>query len=155
MSEDLENFLPRIYRFSLRLARNRHEAEDLTHDTVVKALQSWGQLRDTAARLSWLLRITTNLWKDRGKRRTAQSLNEPEVVDHRSAPELRLEFAEEVTTALQQLDELPERQRAVLYLCAVEGLNATEISTVLDITAQNVRVHLHHARMAMNQWNES
>lgn len=42
--------------------------------------------------------------------------------------------------------ELPERQRVVLTLRDVEGYEATEVCSILDLTAANQRVLLHRAR---------
>jgi len=44
------------------------------------------------------------------------------------------------------LAELPERQRVVLALRDVEGYDAAEVCSILDITAANQRVLLHRAR---------
>jgi RNA polymerase sigma-70 factor (ECF subfamily) len=44
------------------------------------------------------------------------------------------------------LAELPERQRAVLALRDLEGYDAAEVCSILEITAANQRVLLHRAR---------
>jgi RNA polymerase sigma-70 factor (ECF subfamily) len=44
------------------------------------------------------------------------------------------------------LAELPERQRVVLALRDIEGYDAAEVCSILDITAANQRVLLHRAR---------
>jgi RNA polymerase sigma-70 factor (ECF subfamily) len=56
---------------------------------------------------------------------------------------LAKEIRDEVTAAL---DELPERQRAVITLRDVEGHSAEEVCEILEISVANQRVLLHRAR---------
>lgn len=51
--------------------------------------------------------------------------------------------------------ELPERQRVVIALCDVEGYDAAEVCSILDITAANQRVLLHRARAHVRRTLES
>jgi RNA polymerase sigma-70 factor (ECF subfamily) len=53
------------------------------------------------------------------------------------------------------LAELPERQRVVLALRDVEGYDAAEVCSILDITAANQRVLLHRARAHVRRRLES
>ncbi len=52
---------------------------------------------------------------------------------------------------LALVDTLPERQRQVLWLHALEGLSQAEIAEVLGIERSTVKVNLHHARRAMRR----
>jgi RNA polymerase sigma-70 factor (ECF subfamily) len=51
--------------------------------------------------------------------------------------------------------ELPERQRVVLALRDIEGYDAQEVCSILDITAANQRVLLHRARAHVRRRLES
>lgn len=51
--------------------------------------------------------------------------------------------------------ELPERQRVVLALRDIEGYDAEEVCSILDITAANQRVLLHRARAHVRRRLES
>jgi RNA polymerase sigma-70 factor, ECF subfamily len=53
------------------------------------------------------------------------------------------------------LAELPDRQRVVLALRDVEGYDAVEVCSILDITAANQRVLLHRARAHVRRRLES
>src|SRR3989304_8552329 len=61
----LEEHVPRVYRFALRLTGNRHEAEDLTQETFLRAWRHRRRLRDRSAARVWLFAIAANLWRDR------------------------------------------------------------------------------------------
>jgi len=47
------------------------------------------------------------------------------------------------------IDALPEAQRAVLTLRTQQGLEASEVCTILEISEGNMRVLLHRARVAV------
>jgi len=49
------------------------------------------------------------------------------------------------------IDRLPAGQRAVIILRDLEGCDAEEACTLLDITAENQRVLLHRARGRVRQ----
>jgi RNA polymerase sigma-70 factor (ECF subfamily) len=49
------------------------------------------------------------------------------------------------------LDELPDRQRQVVTLRDVEGLNSSEVCAVLGLTEANQRVILHRGRSRLRQ----
>ena len=68
MSERLEEHLPGVYRFALRLTGNPHAAEDLTQEAFLRAWRQARQLRVPQAARAWLLRITMNVWRDQLRR---------------------------------------------------------------------------------------
>jgi RNA polymerase sigma-70 factor (ECF subfamily) len=49
------------------------------------------------------------------------------------------------------IDALPPKQREVILLRDVAGFDATEVSSLLGISASNERVRLHRARAAVRQ----
>lgn len=49
----------------------------------------------------------------------------------------------------ESLRELPERQRAALWLSAVEGQSYAEVAEALDVTEKAVKSLVHRARSAL------
>jgi RNA polymerase sigma factor (sigma-70 family) len=47
------------------------------------------------------------------------------------------------------LAALPERQRTIVQLAELEGMNSREIAEILEVSAGTVRWHLHEARRAL------
>src|SRR5207302_587150 len=66
--ERLEEWVPRVYRFALRLTANGDAAEDLTQETFLRAWRQRRSLREPQATRGWLFRIAANLWRDRLRR---------------------------------------------------------------------------------------
>ena len=151
MTDDLEQYLPHVYRFALRLTGDAHLAEDLCHDTFVRAIPKRDPSRESSLLKAWLLRITANLWKD--SRRSSQELIYDDMGGRSGnrlvTAERVAELAEERQAIINQIQSLPQRQRSVLHLYAIEEMTIPDIAHILELTCQNVRVHLHDARKAM------
>lgn len=146
----LEEHLPSVYRFALRLTRNPHEAEDLTQDAFVKAWRRRRQLRKAKSARAWLFQVTVNLWRDRLRSRRRSPERAESSLDHHERaevpPDLKLIVQEDVERTLEAVDSLPSRQREVLYLHAVEGFSIAEIADVLDTSSAAVKASLSLAR---------
>src|SRR5205823_15077281 len=68
VSNSLEAWVPRVYRFALRLSNDPDAADDLTQETFLRAWRQRDRLRDQRAARVWLFRITANLWRDHLRR---------------------------------------------------------------------------------------
>jgi RNA polymerase sigma-70 factor (ECF subfamily) len=150
----LDEWVPRVYRFALRLCRDRHLAEDLTQETLLRAWRHRARLRDPRAARVWLFRIAANLWRDqarRGRLPVARAGPLDDAPDQAGPPERRAEEREELARALAALDGLPPRQREVLYLSACEGLAPAEVAAVLGISPAAAKASLSLARQAMRR----
>jgi RNA polymerase sigma-70 factor (ECF subfamily) len=155
VSHLLEEWVPRVYRFALRLSGDPHAADDLTQDTFLRAWRSQGQVRDAQALRVWLFRIAVNLWRDRRRRgRSPVARAEPlpdGVIGRETQAERVAVGREELDRALGLLNGLPPRQREVLHLSACETLTAAEIAGVLSISRESVKANLSLARKAMRE----
>ncbi|MEO8273839.1 MAG: sigma factor, partial [Chloroflexota bacterium] len=68
--EDLvEARLDACYRLAAVLLGDRIEAEDATHEAMLRAQRSWSSVRDAGAAPAWLDRIVVNECRDRLRRR--------------------------------------------------------------------------------------
>jgi RNA polymerase sigma-70 factor, ECF subfamily len=148
----LEQYLDTVYRYALRLTGRPDLAEDVTQETMLRAWQNQRKLRDPHLARIWLLRIATNLWNDNLRRTRYQprSLECEPPCPRRAAAETR-DAAESVRLALAAMDELPPRQRQVIYLITVEELSHAEVAEVLDINLAAVKSNLSAARKEMRR----
>ena len=152
----LEQHVPPVYRFSLRLTGGDvHAAEDLTQETMLRACRHQGKMRNAATARPWLFKITANLWRDqlrRAKVREAfKSASAPGSTTYTVPPDRTVLEREELARALRALNELPSRQREVLYLSACEGLSIPQIANVLNINAGATKASLSNARQRIRQ----
>jgi len=151
----LEQHVPHVYRFALRLTGDWHQAEEITQETFLRACRHHRRLREPKAARVWLLRIAVNLWRDqvrREKRRPEQvSSSMDEQYSPGTPPEREVTDKEDVQRALEAMDLLPSRQREVLYLHACQQLSLAEIAEVLEISPEAVKASLSLARKKMRQ----
>ncbi len=155
MSSRLEDWVPCVYRFALRLSNDAHAAEDLTQETFLRAWRRRGRLREPRALRVWLLRITANLWRDQVRRRRLPVARAGPLEEAPLAPaptaERVLAGREDLARALEALAALPPRQREVLYLSACEGLTCAEVAEVLGLSTDAAKASLSLARQKLRQ----
>src|SRR5439155_170190 len=102
---------PRLLRAMYLVTGNRHEAEEITQDAFVRALERWDRVRHADNRAGYLYRIAVNLHRSklrrlaRGARKTAQPSPEAdpfEAADDRADVAPRPDALERVRTAARR-----------------------------------------------------
>jgi RNA polymerase sigma-70 factor, ECF subfamily len=159
--EDEQTFLdcmnahaPALRRFARRLTRNHADAEDVLQDTLMRALEKRGELREPGRLRAWLLAIVRTCWLNsrRGLRSKIEVLHErqPEPGEHIAGGDLEHEILDRSLTdeLLLALEALPEEWRQTLWLREVEDLSYEEIARVLSCPLGTVRSRLTRARAA-------
>jgi RNA polymerase sigma-70 factor, ECF subfamily len=151
-SDAVEQHVDSVYRYALRLAGRADLAEDLAQETLLRGWRTRDKLRDPRVARVWLLRIATNVWMDhlRQERFRARLLESEPPCPRPTAAEISSE-RENVERALAAMDELPPRQREVLYLTTCEGLSHTEVAEILAIGLPAVKASLSLARKEMRR----
>jgi RNA polymerase sigma-70 factor, ECF subfamily len=149
--------LRRVFLQIYRMVGSVHDAQDLTQEAFIKALQRQDQLKDEQKAAHWLSRIATNTALDflrRGRRVAFVELGE--------APERHLESAEDTLLRGEQrdwlaagLERLTPRERAALVLRDVEDLPAEEVARRLGCSRATVRSHIANARIKIRKFAES
>jgi len=142
----IEALRPRLYRSAYAWTHNRHVAEDIVHDTFVKALRGADGLRDDKALEAWLFRIMTNCWRDQLRRATpTDELIDSDLIDERG-PESRTAEQQLVRTVRRAVANLPDGYRQALILVDLEGFSYVETASILDIPVGTVMSRLSRAR---------
>jgi RNA polymerase sigma-70 factor (ECF subfamily) len=148
----------RIYRYVLRLVRDRAEAEDLTQETFLRAYRRQESLRDPDAVGGWLYRIATHVCLDRLRQRSARVSADGEgapPLEQTPAPTPPVdEITErnETSVCVQRcLEALPDTYRAVILLYEGHSLTAAEIAALLGLKLTTVKMRLHRARRMLQQ----
>lgn len=142
----IESYRADVYNASLRILGNAADAEDVTQDTFVAALQRMSTYDPAQAIGPWLRAIARNRAIDLIRRRARAP--EPEVAHAESAENLAIERleAERVRAAL---DRLPARDRALLVLRYWEDQSVDAVARTLGMTDGAARVALMRARRTL------
>ena len=142
----IESYRMDVYNASLRILGNTADAEDVTQDTFVAALQRMSTYDPKQAMGPWLRAIARNRAIDLLRRRARAP--EPELARGPSVETVaidRLE-AERVRAALAQL---PTRDRTLLVLRYWEDQPVESVARSLGMTDGAARVALLRARRAL------
>ena len=150
--QDLVALVPKLRRFAYSLTGNRQDGDDLVQAACEKALRNAAQFQAGTRMDSWMYRIIQTLWIDDRRsvqrRGTAMDPEDAYLSDEGKAaslPEDRMMLAK--TRAA--MAALPEPQRTVLALVAIEGLSYREAAETLDIPVGTVMSRLSRAREAL------
>jgi RNA polymerase sigma-70 factor (ECF subfamily) len=154
----IEQHMKRVFVLVYRVVGNVADAQDLTQDVFIKALQREEQLRDSEKAAQWLSRIAANTAIDflrrRGRAACAPMEDGPELPDARRAsdPEQLLLSAESHQIFQDALQTLTPRERAALVMRDVEGAEPDEVARALGCSKATVRSHIANARVKFRKF---
>ena len=134
--------------------RDPELVDDLCQETFLRALRGFSRLRDPSRFSSWLYRTAENLLRDHFRRKTRRGdkvvfTDQLETEDGKPTPDAALSRKEDVEELLSRIDALPELYREPLLLRHAQDLSYTEISSVLGVSENSVRVRIFRARQML------
>ena len=147
----------RVFLLIYRIVGNVADAQDLTQEAFIKALQRQDQLKDLEKAAHWLSRIASNTAIDFLRRSgrisfsDLEDLPEPLVSSREESPEQRILRHEHRETLEQGLEVLTSRERTALLLRDVEDLPAEEVAARLNCSKATVRSHIANARVKLRR----
>jgi len=143
---------PLAFRVARAVLRNDADAEDVAQETLLKAYQRFARLRDRTRFRSWLVRISFRLALDRLRSMKRRQQREAQWVFENARTESGGASGGEFRHHLQRaLDELPEKQRLVLLLAALDGHTLEEVSVLLGVPLGTVKSRLFFAKKALGE----
>jgi len=153
MLHQIEPVIPALRRYARSLVRNRATADDLVQDCLERAVTHWHQRRDTGSAKSWLFAILHNLAVNQFRSAAArvQHVTIDEAGEHEIGQGAEQEQKLMYQDVLGKLARLPDEQRSVLLLIAVEDLSYAEAAKVLGIPIGTVMSRLSRARERLQQ----
>ncbi len=141
-----------LRRYALTLTRDRDDAEDLVHDTLVRAIERQHQFRPGLALRPWLLSILHNSFIDRIRARRAEARRNAEIglaTGREAAPSQ--DHALRLADIRRAFLTLPEEQRAALHLVSIEGLSYEDAAATLGIPVGTLVSRVSRARARLRE----
>jgi len=138
----------KVLALCFNLTGSAAEAEDAAQDAFVAAFQGLGAFRGDSQFSTWLYRIAMRIAL-RSRQRNLRSAGEQMPELSTAHPEERLISRESARRCLAALDALSADQRAVVSLCAIDGMEYKQVASVLGIPEGTVWSRLHLARKKM------
>ena len=163
--------LDRLYGFCVRLTNHPSDAEDLTQETLIRAMRGYDGLREPARAKGWLFAIATNVWRDLSRARGREVRTVP--IDGLDAEgdafslfqtiaiedpfpysdELHLDFLrlfrdEDVSAVF---GSITPAFRLPLLLTVVHGFSCKEAAAILDVPLGTLLSRLHRGRKQLER----
>ena len=140
----------RLYRYALYRLGDPTEAEDAVSDCVLAAWQGIGSLRSEKAFGSWIFRILSNCCASKikemiGTRESLGHIYEEGAASVNAPATLSIELTE-------ALSQLGEKERNIVLLSIIGGLNSTEISSLTGLAPGSVRSKLSRSLAKMREF---
>ena len=159
-------FQDALKSYLFRLTANRNDAEDLAHDTFIKAFDKLSQFEERASLKTWMFQIATSLALNMLKRKKRWSTTvledakklvgeKPELARQISSvaaanEEVRYDMKEHIDTCFTCMGKtLPIEEQIVLILKDVYDFKVKEIMLILDVSEGKVKYALKRARETM------
>lgn len=151
--------LKRVFSIIYRIVGSVDDAQDLTQEAFIKALQRSEQLKDPEKAVHWLSRIAHNTAIDFLRRNRRVDFCEIDTIaeplrESGENPEQRVLRLERREYLERGLEVLTERERTALVLRDVEGLEAEEVAAQLNCSKATVRSHIANARVKFRRYVE-
>ena len=147
---DLEVHIASLRRYARALLRNGADAEDLVQEALTRAVARADSFQAGTNLRAWLFTILHNVHVNqvRSKAARPQEVDVDDVESKLVSP-ARQEERVELREMMRVVDELPEEQRKVLLLVALEGLKYDEVADMLGVPIGTVMSRLSRAREAV------
>ncbi|MCW5937704.1 MAG: sigma-70 family RNA polymerase sigma factor [Fimbriimonadaceae bacterium] len=153
-----EDVFPSVYGTALRLTRDPEDASDLAQEAIVRAYEAFDRF-DGRNFKAWLLRILTNLYINRYRKRqregTGSSLDEETsaepVTPAEEAPDRQV-FDQLLGAEVEEaLAKVPDVFRTAVILSDLEGLSYEEIAEATEVPVGTVRSRIARGRAILRK----
>lgn len=141
-----------VFTLTLRMLKNREEAEEVAQDTFIKSYKSLSKFKGDSKFSTWIYKIAYNTSLDRIKknRKYFKDVEINEFTEHQlktiDNALVNLE-KEEFNKSIQYcMSLLPSEDSFLLTLYYFEELSLEEISKVVNLTTNNIKVKVFRSR---------
>ena len=156
----IQRYKNKIFNYALYMMHNEMDAEDIAQEVMIRTWQNIDKFNFYAAS-AWMMRTTHNLCIDYLRRNKMQFQREVSIDDnlseriedkkHNDMPEKKLSqniLNEKIKNAVENL---PERLKSPFVLYELQGFKYKEISKILDIPLNSVKVNILRARKQLQK----
>lgn len=170
-----------LFRYALQHCKNDELAKDLVQETFLAVARAHQTFKGDSTVRTWLTSILRHKLIDHIRRKSTSSESSLNEMEERGLerffdktghwteagprnwgrdPLAALEQSKTIEVLKGCLSKLPEKLRQIFLLKEWDGLSRDEISSELGVTANNVGVILHRARVYLREcvgtaWGES
>jgi RNA polymerase sigma-70 factor (ECF subfamily) len=153
--KNINSIIDKLFRLALSITGNKQDAEDVVQDTmfhVWRKKDEWDAIHNLDA---YCFRSARNLALDKIALKENQQESIPDnfdVPERGKSIHERMEEEEQLRMLEEQLQLLPEKQRTIFQLREVEEFTYKQISEILNISEEQVKVNLLRTRQNLKDY---
>ncbi|WP_431158411.1 RNA polymerase sigma factor [Winogradskyella poriferorum] len=141
-----------VYTLAIRMIKNREEAEEVAQDTFIKVFKSLDRFKGDSKFSTWIYRVTYNTCLDNIKKNKKHlndvaidefTFNKLDTIDNALDHLMKQERSQLIK---QCIEKLPEDSSALITLFYFEEMSLEEISKIINVETNTVKVKLYRAR---------
>lgn len=153
VDELVRRHLPRINALIFQMVLDESVADDLTQESLLRALRGLSSFRGKSTFGTWLFRVAMNTTYSHLKRQKSSPVtyrsNPPDRESKQPGPDgaaLEAELDSEIKAALA---ELPDELRAAVVLTSLQGLDAKDAAEIAGCAPGTIYARTHNARKTL------
>ncbi len=143
IKETIRQYSTLVFRIAYQNLRNFHDAEDIMQDVGVSIITGNPPLDEPEHLKCWIITVTLNKCKNM-KKASWRTKNEP-IDDYLSLQ------APETQEVMEEIWQLPENYRNIIYLYYYEAFTIAEIAQILGKSQNTVGSGLQRARKMLKK----
>ncbi|WP_102275315.1 RNA polymerase sigma factor [Cytobacillus massiliigabonensis] len=143
-----------IVSFILLMVKDYQQAEDLTHETFVKAYLFYDTFKHHSSEKTWLFSIAHNVTVDFLRRQKTSIFFKEKFLSHKDnnpLPEEIIQIKEESNELYKAIGELKDTYRKVIILRKIKGFSIEDTSKILGWSESKVKSMLFRAIPALKK----
>lgn len=156
-SQIVERYGLLAFSLSMKLLKQREDAEEAAQDSFIKAYNSLSSFQGSSSFKTWFFRIVynTSISKLRARKNIEVKfddikISEKEAYNTENALGLLCSDDRQKYLAVA-LDRLEPDQRALLTMYYYDDFSMEELSSITELTVSNVKVKIHRSRKKLLQ----
>ncbi|MCM3693145.1 RNA polymerase sigma factor [Neobacillus niacini] len=149
LEEMYQAYKDSVFRYLRNMCHSTTTAEELTHDTFIKAFKGLGRFRGESSLKTWLFKIARNTYLNEAKKISQKNeitYAEPELQSRGTIRNIETELM--VRHTFQKLTE----QEKTLLVLREQGFSLNEMADILGQKEGSVKVGIHRAKKKFKKY---
>lgn len=150
--EIVNRYKEAIFGLCLGFLRNHADAEDISHDTFIRAYENLYRYRVEKRFSTWIFTIASNLCRNRLRYRRHHPIAPlPAQMEGGCNPATTIAQEDRQTQIRQGLSRLPYRYRTPITLRYYNDLSYHQIARILSLPEGTVKTHIYRGKALLRQ----
>lgn len=143
--KDLEEYGIFVFKYLMSLCRDAETAEELTQETMYRAIRSSGRFDGSCKVSTWLCQIAKHCWYQELEKRKRRK-KEPKILESTDTPEEVYCRKEQTIAVMKAVHILEENAKEVFLLRSTGGFSFREIGEICGRNENWARVTYYRAK---------